>query len=369
VRRWPDELAAELSQEWQAELAALRADRTLPWARRALRAVGFAASLAVWPAVEPAGAAPRTRRDRTAAVGETLLVPAVVTLSGAALFNAVHLLSRPVGPLAARAAAGLVLLAVAVGAMVAAGVLAATRRSYRPVIGVVLPVGLALYAFLLAGNRVAVMPFMGWRDIGPGVVAWTALTAVAAGAAARLTASGRRRLGLFTGVAGVVVALDAATACGSAHAAAALGAGARWAAAWFPLTLLPGGAVSFGPSTGTWPGRHASAILLGNAAAMAGPMLLCSAFVLAYAIRRARPDALPARVPAPARWLPLGLGAAVLATAGYQADGALGRLADNTQTFGFGFAGTVGGHTLLAVAVGLPAIWYAAGKRGRATPM
>ena len=56
ARRWPADLATDLSREWHAELAALET--------RSVRALTFAASLALSPAVEAAGEAPYGWRER-----------------------------------------------------------------------------------------------------------------------------------------------------------------------------------------------------------------------------------------------------------------------------------------------------------------
>src|SRR3712207_5085456 len=135
-----------------------------------------------------------------------------------------------------------------------------------------------------------VMPFMGVADVAPAVAVWTAGMALT------------RRRG---GAAGGVLTLGLATVAGSVHAAAVLQVSLWTAPGWLPLSLLPGGVVSFGPrfADGTadfgplragGPAFDASDILLANAAVMAGPMLLCTAFLLAGNSRR----------PARARWRP-----------------------------------------------------------------
>ena len=334
ARRWPDDVSVELVREWHAELSALRADRSLTRLVRAARSVAFAASLALSPPVEPAGAAPRTWRDRAIMAGRPLLAPAGVTLAAGALFNLVHLVSRSV-PVPARTPVELGALAVAVAAMARLGLVGAGWSAPRRPVAATVLTGLALYGFLLAGNPDPVMPFMGWRDIGPGVAAWTALTGTAVGVSVRLRGSGRPRAGRLTGIVGAVAALEVATVCGALHAAGVLGFGARSAATWFPLTLLPG-----------------SGVLLGNTAAMVGPMLLCSACLVAYAVG----------IPRPVRWLPVGLGAAVVFASGHPSHAGvtttLARLADNSETFGFGFAAPVLGRALIAIAVGAAVLGF-----------
>ena len=174
ARRWPDDVSVELVREWHAELSALRADRSLTRLVRAARSVAFAASLALSPPVEPAGAAPRTWRDRAITAGRPLLAPAGVTLAAGALFNLVHLVSRSV-PVPARTPVELGALAVAVAAMARLGLVGAGWSAPRRPVAATVLTGLALYGFLLAGNPDPVMPFMGIKgtvasaDFGTGV--------------------------------------------------------------------------------------------------------------------------------------------------------------------------------------------------------
>nr|WP_221381315.1 hypothetical protein [Actinoplanes polyasparticus] len=260
ARRWPDDLAPLMREEWLAELASITGRR------RAARKLAFAGSLAVSPAVdEPSW------RDRSVIVGRGAAVAAGVTLLAAVATN----LARGSEALAP--------------AMLLLGVAALTLIGRR-VRASIVPVAAALFAFLFAGNPVPMMPFMGAADIAPAVITW----AVGIALALRWAASTGRR---WVAVAGSAVALHLATAAGSAHAAAVLGVPAWTAPAWFPLALLPGDTVSFGPHFGdgaaafgglqaSGPAFHASEILLANAAVSAGPMLLCTAFLLAPALRR-----------------------------------------------------------------------------------
>ncbi|MCM4079594.1 hypothetical protein [Paractinoplanes hotanensis] len=260
ARRWPDDLAPLMREEWLAELASITGRR------RAARKLAFAGSLAVSPAVdEPSW------RDRSVVVGRRAATAAGVTLLAAVATN----LARGSEALAP--------------AILLLGVAALTLIGRRVRASIVL-VAAALFAFLFVGNPVPMMPFMGAADIAPAVITW----AVGVALALRWAASPGRR---WVAVAGGAVALDLATAAGSAHAAAVLGVPAWTAPAWFPLALLPGDTVSFGPhfSEGavalgglqaSGPAFHASEILLANAAVSAGPMLLCTAFLLAPALRR-----------------------------------------------------------------------------------
>ena len=295
ARRWPGDLSEIMADEWQAELDALRAEPELRPSVRAWRTLTFAGSLAVWPPVEAEGEEPVSTLDRW---GRSLAAAAGVTLLAAALFNGVHAAQDRFGdwlPPGVEGAAALALLAIAAVLMAAIGARSQAHAGRR-----CLALGAGLFAFLLAGNQVAVMPFMGWTDIAPAVVVWTVLSAATAHAVSRLGAS-RPRRALALGAAGGLITLELATIAGSMHAAAKLGVGLASAPGWFPLAMLPGGtatfgtyfadgSAAFGSLRASGPAFHASDILIGNAATMAGPMLLCSAFVLALALRTASPS-------------------------------------------------------------------------------
>ncbi|WP_250002563.1 hypothetical protein [Actinoplanes sp. M2I2] len=343
ARRWPDDLAPTLRDEWLAELAAVAGPR------RAYRKLAFAASLAVSPAVdEPSW------RERAGAVGRAAAVAAGVTLLAAVATNV------------ARGSGAPALLLPAVAGLIVAG---------RRVRGSVALVGVALFAFLFAGNPVPMMPFLGAADIAPLIAVWVAGIALAL----RL----RRRWAV---AAAGLVTLDLATIAGSAHAAAVLGVPAWTAPAWFPLALLPGDVVSFGPLFGdgtaafgglraSGPAFHASEILAANAAVSAGPLLLCTAFLLAPALRRGPvPRPRPAATSGVVRRLGTdagrtlaGLSAALVAlavapalpTAGADADAALRRMLDNSTAFGFGFVehpAGLGAVALLAAVLAMRAV-------------
>ncbi|HEY3009772.1 MAG TPA: hypothetical protein VGJ63_17135 [Micromonosporaceae bacterium] len=306
ARRWPADISGAMAREWRAELNALRADVAVGEWTRSARAIAFAASLACSPAVEAEGDPAPTWRDRATGLGRAataLAGAAGVTLLAAALFNAVHDVYRLLDPrvsTSASVAADAAMVVAAAVAMSWLGAVAARRgplapghRSGTTVVLFTVPLGLAIFVFLLVGNEIDVMPFMGWIDIAPGVATWTALTAVAVGLAMRHVAAGRPRLGLATATAGGVAALECAAVGGSLHAAANLDLGFASAPVWFPLALLPGGTAGFGrvlADAGAPSGAaiHASDILLGNVSAMVGPLLLCSAFLIAYAVRAAR---------------------------------------------------------------------------------
>jgi hypothetical protein len=345
ARRWPADISEAVRSEWAAELAAIQDDPRLSRLAKAYRTVTFAGSLALSPAVEADGAEPVAWRDR-------LVPPAAAAgllLVAAAAFNAVHVADH-------RSAA------TSVFALVMAALTMATLgyRFRGKAIAMTFSMGVTMFAFLMAGNQVAVMPFMGWRDIVPAATVWTLLTAAAVAVARR-----RRVLGMLT----ALLALEAAAVVGSLHAAHVLKLGLASAPAWFPLALMPGRAASFGPyfPDGTaafgglhesGPAFHASQILLGNASAMVGPMLLCSIFVLAMALRRAPFDDPALR--ADLR-IPLGVTATagVLACAEWlrqssdEVESTLHRVIDNSNVFGFGFLADTPGRIALALLGGL----------------
>jgi hypothetical protein len=136
----------------------------------------------------------------------------------------------------------------------------------------------------------------------------------------------------------------AATAAGSWHAASSLGASLWAAPAWFPLALLPPGTASVAPG-----------VLLGNAAAMVAPMLLCAVFVVAPAMRAPAAPGAGLRSP---RW---GMVAAVIAApaavavcrlttdSGTDVSTTTQRLLDHSAVFGFGFAATTAGQAAVAL--------------------
>jgi hypothetical protein len=205
------------------------------------------------------------------------------------------------------------------------------------------------------------MPYMGWADILPAVAVWTMGTLISA------------RLRRLPAIAGTLITLELATIAGSLHAAISLGIDLRSAAAWFPLSLAPGGAVTFGPA---FPGYQASELLLGNASAMAGPMLLCSIFVLARSVPARSALARPALArPAESRTrrvtfeIPLGVGATLAAQTACEMFRRLppavapDRLIDNTGVFGFGFAAHLPGQILIALIAGLLAAQLGALRR------
>lgn len=281
ARRWPDDLSGILRDEWAAELAALRG--------HPVKMLTFAGSLLISPAVdEPSWG------ERAIGVGRAASTAAGVTLLAAALFNGVHVSGNPV------------LLVAAIAVMAAVG-----ARVRRPGIAVI---GLALFAFLWAGNEVAVMPFMGVLDIAPAVVTWTLGSAL-------VLRVGRGPVA----AAGTLVTLELATIAGSLHGAHVLGSAPVW---------LPFGRADLLPA---------------NATAMAGPMLLCSVFVLTSALRRP----IPAAAGSPPR-IVAGVGAALGSLAFCEWMSHTPRYSfDNSFAFGFGFAAHPVGSAAVALLVAL----------------
>ena len=351
ARRWPPDLVDAMAEEWRAELAAVRADTSLPKPVRLWRALAFAIGLVRFGSVGSEESTWDSWRSRAARFGPAVAGLAgavgVVALSGAlfgALHDAYHRLERvATGATGAALEAALVLLAVAM--MAATGLTTARRWSRQPAgayagIRAATVLGFVMFLFLWIGNRVAVMPFMGWRDVGPAVAAWTVSMAMTLTAVRRLGRSGRRGAASVVGAFGVIGSADVAAAVGSLHAAATLGVATVSAPAWFPLALLPAGIADLGRSvkpvaaSASHAGAQASAVLLGNASAMVGPLLLCAVFAVAYTVAADGVHA-PARRPAPvvvdrrhvgafATWAACGLASiatwAVLASSGRHDD-------------------------------------------------
>ena len=353
ARRWPGDMA----REWQAELAAMRGEPPL-------RRLRFAISLAVSPADLSADPLPRLE-----SWGRSLAGAAGVTLLAGALVNAAHLVQHHAGTLEA---AGVWLLAAVL-------IIHIGRRSHASVLARTLTIGAALFGFLLAGNRVAVMPFMGWRDILPAVLTWTFCTTLLAYAVSHAR---RRAPALLLAVLGGLLALDLTAMAGSLRAAAGLGVGLTSAPAWFPLAMLPGGTVTFGSPVAVvgLPGFHASEVLLANTAAMIGPMLLSSLFVLTRAltppwVHTSSVRTFPlfrVRLDSRTVW---GVTAAIAALAAGEAfrrtppgsfEATWHRLLDNSAVFGFGFLADTSGRVVTALIAGLIATHL--GVTRRATP-
>ena len=408
ARRWPADLSEIMAREWQAELDAIREDPRHGRWMRAGRTITFAGSLALSPAVEEAGYEPVTWSDRASAATRPAATAAAVTLLAAALFNVVHLAYHHARLTSAGATGVLALAALIMGALAYAGGCggvvfsdardpagshaqdqalpgereygridhagtgpARRRREVRAVRTTAL-LGAAMFGFLLAGNQVAVMPFMGWIDILPAVATWTPLTALTVVAVTRLVAAGRRGVAAIVAVAGGLITLDLTAVAGSVHAAGVLGIGLGSSPTWFPLAILPGrtpafgayfadGAATFGSLRAFGPAFHASNILFGNASAMLGPLLLSSVYVLAGTLRTPGRSAFPgsAGISEPLR-LPLAAAGALLTlaasdlmrrSAGGTGEVILHRLLDNSNVFGFGFLAGMPGRiavTLLA---------------------
>jgi hypothetical protein len=337
ARRWPGDMA----REWQAELAAMHDEPPL-------RRLRFALSLAVSPLDLEASRIEAWARSLAGAGGLTLLA--------AALVNAAHAVQHRAGPAAAAAT------------WLLAGFLVArtARRSGASVPARTFAVGAALFAFLLAGNRVAVMPFMGWRDILPAVLTWTFLTTLLAYAVSHVN---RRPPALLLAVLGGVLTLDLSAIAGSLRAATALGIEPTSAPSWFPLSMLPGGTITFGPPVAAvgLPGFHTSEVLLANTSAMLGPMLLCSVFILTRALGSPAPGEISVRTFRLFRvrldprtgWGVLATVAALAAAEAFRRtppasfETTWHRLLDNSAVFGFGFLADTPGRIVTALIAGL----------------
>jgi hypothetical protein len=70
TRRWPADLADDMSQAWHAEMVAVHDDSTLPTLTRAWRQIGFATSLAMSPSVGAEHSMRLTWRDRLPGLGQ-----------------------------------------------------------------------------------------------------------------------------------------------------------------------------------------------------------------------------------------------------------------------------------------------------------
>ncbi|XVV09441.1 hypothetical protein ACQP2X_31920 [Actinoplanes sp. CA-131856] len=375
ARRWPADLADEMRDTWLAELAAVEGPG------RAWKRLAFVASLMVSPAVDEA-----SWRDRGEAFGRRAVVAAGVTLLAAASANAIR-----------SGGAALLLIGVPAFAAIGARFRARAGRSglSRPDYRLVGLLGAALFGFLVAGNQVAVMPFMGVRDVAPAVAVWTVGTAAVVRLVQRLTAAGRRGRAVWLAAGGGLITLDMAVAAGSLHAAASVGVGAWSAPLWFPLALLPGGTVSFGSHfadgaaafgslQASGPAFHGSDILLANAAVMAGPLLLISAFTAAATLgtaprRRSSADTAGgggSRMSAGWQQFLVGSAAAIVAIAASpllpaqagEAEVTLRRMLENTTGFGFGFAAHPVGQGAIALLTAL-LVMGAASRREVANPM
>ncbi|GLY01386.1 hypothetical protein [Actinoplanes sp. NBRC 101535] len=366
ARRWPDDLAEVMLESWIAELATMRGTPG--------RMLRFAGSILVAPPVEEEGADPVTWGSRASSAARTGTAALLTVLVAATLFNGVHLALHHGGPLLSAAGETVLVIALlTVSALLMAG--AAARWAPRRRVRATLATGVAAYAFLLAGNEVAVMPFMGWPDIAPAVVTWTAIAALTTVAAGRLARTGRHRLAGAVAVLGGLLSVVAGTAAGALHAAAVLGIPAVTAPAWLPLALLPGAAA-----------RPGFDVLPANAAAMAGPLLLCTVFLTTATVRAvrsagsARPVAsrragatarVPHRIdPVIRRADPAIMAGAI--TAGVvllladllprlspAAEHTASRLADNSAVFGFGFLASPAARIALAFALALLAAHHA----------
>lgn len=301
--RWPVEMRDDMAAEWLAELAAMRRENVSRWRR-----ITYAVSLLVSAPVEEPGRPPRVWREEFPSIGRAaaqLLALAAVAFGAVFAASEVPTFARflllqaqdeyPGGnyyigePTTIQWAANGVSIAALV--LTCAGFVWLGRRLGRvmplrwaryigvssagPGVIAALSVGAALAAAFVAGvDSLSInggpTP-VGRTQAIPAVAAWTVLAMVTAGFAVRFAVR-RRTIAVTVGVFGSLVALDIVsliTVGGSPL--------------WFPLSLLDlerSGIPYADPIT-----------YFGNVNAVAAvvrPMLVCAAFLLAYALRAAQ---------------------------------------------------------------------------------
>ena len=309
ARRWPDDLSHTMRREWHAELAALRADRAVGAVVRTWRAITFAASLALSRSVESESpmSAPSPRflstlgRAMVAAVsvfGVALLALALFGLASASNEGNINQY------FSASTVAGVIVfwIVLAVGIMGWIGTVAG-RRGFtwvhwspaKSAIACTAPLGIAMW--LVLGMSPYGFRSSQWVDPGFAALAWIMVSAGTVTLALRLIAAGRRAAAWISGIAGSLVAVDLAAIAGGLRTASQVDADYGHVLAWFPLSMVSNTLVNFGsyvvPPTPAGPPPdypYPSIALLGTVGPLAGSLLLCSAFVIGYAMRAARAD-------------------------------------------------------------------------------
>ncbi|HEY1488751.1 MAG TPA: hypothetical protein VGF84_21760 [Micromonosporaceae bacterium] len=305
ARRWPADAGTSMAAEWRAELAALRLDRRLTPLRRRWGAIRFATSLAMSPSVEREGQA-LGWRGRAPGLGRAVLaclgVLGVATLA-AVLFDIVVVTGLAVqAGIASYAAIACVAIVMALIGAAAARIRMAgqvTRSPYGTALTITAPIGIAAYLVLSVNSDLFPLNRL---DLLLMVAVWTLLSIAATGTALRAARAGRRGRAWAIAIVGALVALDIASIAGGLRPAMQLHTGYAYAAAWFPLSVIyPQNAmvVTFGRAdwsgTGLYSG-YPSLYLLGSLNVLAGPLMLCSTFVAAYAMRLGRAS-VPAMAP------------------------------------------------------------------------
>ena len=324
--RWPPDLAASMAREWRVELAVLRADRSTNRLARTWRSLRFAVSLATSPAVEPPGSAAGWRERGTGAGRAAMAVAGffgvavlAMALAGQANAGFANIGQHVSGSALNAVVVAMLVLAAAVMAWIGTAVARSGRRPVAEALYTAVPVGAALV--LVVGWSASFMS-PGWFDIALMGLVWVVTITATAATAARLSAAGHRIGAVAAGVIGALISSDLAGIAGAARMASQVRAGWGYAPAWLPLSVLPNpvtfghyygnGLVRFPGGAISGPDLYASTIVLGAVASFAGPLLLCSAFVVARSIRAARTSARRATVAVPAErvrsastvWLP-----------------------------------------------------------------
>jgi hypothetical protein len=336
VERWPAEMRDDLAREWLAELAELAHDREIGSVARAWRQLTYAASLACSPAVEPENAAPRVWREELPSFGragqQLLLVGGLAVVASwvtalwpdmaASVLSAVRGDNAGHAPFVGRTgfdwagnAVSVFSLALVVvlwcwfgrmlGGWAPKGWARHTRLAVAgSTVATALVVGAVAFGFFgkdkhffsLPTGRIVSMSV----DVVPAVVVWTVLAGLVAVLTGSFLYSGRTRLGWVTGVAGMLFALEVTAVVAGLSSATAVGLDLATAPAWFPMTLLDEShsGIAFGViSFRGGQDLAASEAVTGVINLLVRPLLLCSAFLLAYAIRVSRAAA---TVPVPA---------------------------------------------------------------------
>jgi hypothetical protein len=314
ARRWPAELADDMSRTWHAEIAAVRDDDALPALTRAWRQIAFATSLAT---SRSADTAELTWRDRLPGLGQATIT--LAGIGGVALLatvlpdvlrgfwgnldqhlpDSVYIFAAPITALAA------IWVMWCLGSATGHRTLIATahRSVFVTVTSRIAALGVAVALVMTldlsdSGFFGAHMPTM-FQVILPTMV-WVLLLSTALVAAGVLIRSGRHRTASWVGIIGTLVALDVSTGLGALSVARSAHIHADTAPAWFPLALLDPGYITFGPlhpdgtiriggiTFGTDTPIHASTALMHAISGSNEAFTLAAAFALAYALRAAR---------------------------------------------------------------------------------
>jgi DNA-binding PadR family transcriptional regulator len=306
--RWPDDVRDTIVAEWLAELAHLRTEPDRPAWRRVRDQLGFALSVLWSPAVEPAGAPPRQWREHLPSFGRAAQqlialagVAAALTLGLGIVENIVG--SMDIAPTVLRPGEAVNWTAdvISIGELVAFTGLAVwlgrligramplqwTQRTRigRSGAGVVATIvfGATLWGVLVVAASDTVNLDTPPSSRTPAIGAW-----IVCASAVWIVMLRRSRRVLALGIAGSVVVLDVVAYVGAATSGAAPEPGT--ALQWLPLSLIDPMSGGMG-----WSGSMFLAETIGN---LVRPMIVCSAFLLCYALTASRAVAV---VPAPAR--------------------------------------------------------------------